>query len=213
MKLSKTRAAVLFASLLSIAAPVFARPSLVIVLVIDGSSPRFDYSGYCAESRPAEDGGCLLQSRALGLSHSHARKLHQHLLGRVAFETWNCGQFALYSQNLAEAFEHGRLLSLLKLGDLNGGRVIPLTTLGEELERNGIRYVALGSGSTGAALLLNHLAPSGKGSLINPGFENGKRVAFPDALNTEILRRVPPVKELNEDTGLVWTERVLREYV
>jgi hypothetical protein len=104
-------------------------------------------------------------------------------------------------------------LSLLKLGESNGGRVTPLTTLGEELERSGIRYVAMGSGSTGAALLLNHLAPSGKGSLINPGFENGKRVAFPDSLNSELLRRVPPVKEATEGAALIWTEQALREYV
>jgi len=213
MKLSKTRTAVLFVSLLSSAVPVFARPSLIIVLVIDGLRP---------DSITPDIAPNLARLKTEGVSYNHAHSVYPTVT-RVNSTSISTGAMpsshgivgnSLYIPKISpKVLNTADYLSLLKLGDLNRGRVIPLTTLGEELERNGIRYVALGSGSTGAALLLNHLAPSGKGSLINPGFEGGKRVAFPDALNTEILFRVPPVKELNENTGLVWTERVLREYV
>src|SRR5262249_27376155 len=57
-------------------------------------------------------------------------------------------------------------------------------------------------------------APSGGGSLINPGFENNARVAFPDALNAELLKRFGTVQGGEDgDQPMLWTERVLREYV
>ena len=49
--------------------------------------------------------------------------------------------------------------------------------------------------------------------MINPGFEDGKRVAFPDALDAELIRRFGLVKGSKDASSLIWTERVLREYV
>jgi hypothetical protein len=102
----------------------------------------------------------------------------------------------------------------MSLGQANGGRVVGPKSLQEYLQAASIRYVAVSSGSTGNALLLNPTAPYGNGWLINGGFENGARVAFPDSLNTGLLGQFGPVKGGEEgDQALLWIERVLREYV
>ena len=73
--------------------------------------------------------------------------------------------------------------------------------------------VAVSSGSTGNALLLNPTAPSGNGRLINGGFENGARVAFPDSLNAALLGRFGAVRGGEDgDQALLWIERVLLEH-
>lgn len=111
---------------------------------------------------------------------------------------------------------NGDYRNLLSLAKVNGGRVVGPKSLGEYFQAAGMRYVAISSGSTGNALLLNPTAPFGSGSLINPGFEGGARVAFPDALNTELLSRFGAVKGGDGEEGdqpMLWTERVLREYL
>jgi len=211
---SLTTLAVLTATLFTStgsAAP--ARPTLTIVLVIDGLRP---------DSITPAVAPNLTRLKNEGISYNHAHSVYPTVT-RVNATSISTGalpaQHGIHGNSLyipkvsPRLLNTGDYLSLLKIGQSNGGRVTPLTTLGEELERAGIRYVAMGSGSTGAALLLNHLAPFGKGSLINPGFENGKRVAFPDSLNAELLRRIPPVKEATEGAALIWTEQALREYV
>jgi len=206
--------AVLIASLfVSTACAAPASSSLTIILVIDGLRP---------DSIAPEVAPNLTRLKNEGISYNHAHSVYPTVT-RVNAASISTGalpsQHGIHSNSLyvpkvmPGLLNTADYLSLLKLGQSNGGRVTPLTTLGEELERSGIRYVAMGSGSTGASLLLNHLAPSGKGSLINPGFENGKRVAFPDSLNAELLRRLPPTKAATEGAALIWTEQALREYV
>ena len=206
-------AALLFSLFFSTAWTAPAPPSLVIVLVIDGLRP---------DSITQEAAPNLARLRAEGVSFTHAHSVFPTVTrvnstsiatGALPSQHGIVGNSLYVPKVLPGLLNTADYLSLLKLGASNGGRVTPLTTLGEELERNGIRYVALGSGSTGSTLLLNHLGPSGKGSLINPGFENGKRAAFPDSLNAEILRRFPLQKMTTEDAALLWTERVFREYV
>jgi hypothetical protein len=86
--------------------------------------------------------------------------------------------------------------------------------LHEYLQAASINYVAVSSGSTGNALLLNPTAPYGNGWLINGGFENGARVAFPDSLNAALLGKFGAVKGgEDDDQALLWIERALREYV
>jgi arylsulfatase A-like enzyme len=57
------------------------------------------------------------------------------------------------------------------------------------------------------------MGPSGTGVLINGGFEDGHRVAFPDKVDREIQQRFGAVKSDEGLPSLLWAERVLREYV
>jgi predicted AlkP superfamily pyrophosphatase or phosphodiesterase len=115
--------------------------------------------------------------------------------------------------NPSGPFTTSNYLNLLKLGQVNGGRLLPTQTLGEVVERAGLKFVALSSGSTGNALLLNPTAPDGTGVLINGGFDPNKKVAFPAAINSHIIKNFGAVKSDNGLPSLEWTERVMREYV
>jgi arylsulfatase A-like enzyme len=115
--------------------------------------------------------------------------------------------------NPSEPFTTSNYLNLLKLARVNGGRLLPAQTLGEVVEKAGLKFVALSSGSTGNALLLNPTAPDGTGVLINGGFEPDKKVAFPEAINGEIIKRFGAVKSDQGFPSLEWTDRVMRDYV
>lgn len=110
-------------------------------------------------------------------------------------------------------FDTANYQNLVKLTEVSGGRTLPVTTLAEVLEQAGIRFAALSSGSTGSAFLLNPTAMNGTGVLISPGLEEGKRVAFPDKLNQEILRGFGTEKADSGIPSLLWVEKVLRGYV
>jgi len=102
---------------------------------------------------------------------------------------------------------------LLKLREVSGGHMLFARSLADRLVERGMHFVAISSGSTGSALLLNHRAPEGIGVLINGNFDPGRRVAYPDDSNTAILSRFG-TSPSEEGSPLVdWTDRVLREYV
>jgi arylsulfatase A-like enzyme len=183
--------------------------SLVLVLVIDGLRP----DSITRETTPNLD-----KLRTSGVwytaGHSVFPTVTRANTASIATGTlpWRHGivSNSVYLPEISNrVLSNGDYRNLLSLGKLNGGRVVPPKSLGEYFTR----YVAISSGSTGNALLLNPTAPYGNGSLINPGFENGARVAFPDSLNAELLRRFGPVKGDDDDLAIMWTERVLREYV
>src|SRR4029453_7892626 len=99
-----------------------------------------------------------------------------------------------------------------------GGRVLLVPTLAERLQARGLRFAAVGSGSTGSTFLLDPRAPDGVGVLVNGYFEPGKTVAYPADVSATILARfgpAPPKGGLTEryDAVVTWTQRVLREYV
>src|SRR5260370_26084354 len=105
---------------------------------------------------------------------------------------------------------------LLRLDEVTGGGMVLVKTLGEILQERGKRLAAVSSGSTGSALLTNARAPQGAGVLINGYWEPGVRVAFPDAVNDEVRRRFgpAPVRAADaQDSSVVWTQTVLRDYV
>lgn len=110
-------------------------------------------------------------------------------------------------------FDTSNYLNLVKLAEISGGRALPVTTLAESLEGAGVRFVAMGSGSTGAAFLLNPQAPAGTGVLINSSLVEGSRVAYPDKVSQEIVRGFGSVKANSGMSSVLWTERVLRDYV
>lgn len=103
--------------------------------------------------------------------------------------------------------------SLVKLRDASGGRLVFTKTLAEMLQERGLNFVAVSSGSTGSAFLLNPKAPQGIGALVNGGLDPQKRVAFPDRLNDAILRKFPAAPTAEGAAAVDWTERVLREHV
>ena len=189
------------------------RPALVVVLIIDGLRP---------ESITAGDTPNLDRLRSRGVWYTRAHSIFPTVT-RANTATISTGALpsrhgivsnSVYLPSVSKTvLSNGDYRNLLSLGKLNGGRVVGPKSLGEYFQAAGIRYVALSSGSTGNALLLNPTAPYGNGSLINPGFENGTRVAFPDALSAALLGRFGPVKVDDENQAMLWTERVLREYV
>jgi predicted AlkP superfamily pyrophosphatase or phosphodiesterase len=110
-------------------------------------------------------------------------------------------------------FDTSNYQNLVKLAEVSGGRTLPVQTLAETLEAAGIRFVAMGSGSTGGTFLLNPMGPKGVGVLISPGFEEGKRSAYPDKVSQEIFAKFGAAKAEAGSELVKWAERVLREYV
>jgi arylsulfatase A-like enzyme len=110
-------------------------------------------------------------------------------------------------------FDTANYLNLVKLAEGSGGRTLPVRTMAESLESAGIRFVAISSGSTGGAFLMNPQAPSGTGVLINGSLVEGSRVAFPDQVNQEIMQKFGWKKSDVGIPSVLWTERVLRDYV
>ena len=177
-------------------------------------SDRFHHSGRDAESGPSEGCGRLVHAFAFGLPDGNPGERHQHLYRHAAVASWNRQQLRVSSGDLQGVLSNGDYRNLLSLGEANGGRVVEPKSLHEYLQAASINYVAVSSGSTGNALLLNPTAPYGNGRLINGGFENGARVAFPDSLNAALLDKFGAVKGGEDgDQALLWIERVLREYV
>ena len=189
------------------------RPALAIVLIVDGLRP----DSITPEVMPNLD---RLKKAGVWFTRSHSVF---PTVTRVNTATLSTGtlptQHGIVSNQLylpsvsSKLLNDGDYQSLLSLAKVNGGRVVAPRSLGEYFEAAGIRYVALSSGSTGNALLLNPTAPFGVGTLINSGFEENGRVAFPDALNNTLIEKFGKEKGDSGNPSLVWTERVLREYV
>lgn len=113
----------------------------------------------------------------------------------------------------AAPFDTADYRNLVKLAEVSGGRTLGPPTLAETLQRAGVSFAALSSGSTGSGFLLNPTAPAGIGTLISGGLEEGRRVAFPDRADREIRERFGSEKPEAGIVSLLWTERVLRDYV
>ncbi len=78
--------------------------------------------------------------------------------------------------------------------------------------------MAVSSGSTGSALLLNPRAVAGVGAVVNGSFDPGKAVAYPASVSEAILAKIGPAPPrpaggARYDASVTWAERVLREYV
>lgn len=110
-------------------------------------------------------------------------------------------------------FDTAEYTNLVKLASISGGRTLAATTLAEALQSAGVNYVAIGSGSTGGTFLLNPMAPTGVGTVINGSFEEEHRAAWPDKVDKEIQARFGIQKADIGSPSLLWSERVLRDYV
>jgi arylsulfatase A-like enzyme len=120
--------------------------------------------------------------------------------------------------NPTRAFGNDDHQNLLRLDAVTSGKMVLAKSLAEMLAERGKTFAAVSSGSTGSALLGNPRAPKGVGILINGYWEPPTRVAFPDAVNNQILRRFPPAprkggaRDSHVD-AVIWTQQVLRDYV
>jgi arylsulfatase A-like enzyme len=191
-----------------------AQPKLTVVFVIDGLRPDSITTDVMPNlSRLKSEGTFYLNSHsvfptvtrvnAAALSTGH----YPDQTGIVANSMY------VPAVNPAEPFSTANYRNLLKLAELNGGRLLPPQTLAEAVEKAGLRFVAASSGSTGNAILLNPTAASGTGVLINGGFERDKKVAYPEKINQEVLKKFGAVESDKGYSSLAWTEQVVREYV
>ena len=115
-------------------------------------------------------------------------------------------------------FSTGEANSLTRLDEVSGGRMIFVKTLGERLADEGLTLAAVGSGTSGATLLLNPRAPRGVGYMINAGDEKGiAPFAYPESIGEEIKARfgLPPSTEgqPNANAKVDYTQGILRDYV
>lgn len=118
----------------------------------------------------------------------------------------------LPSVSATRTVDTGRSSQLLRLRDAEG-RISLTKTLGERLQEQGKRLVAIGSGSSGSSLLLNPTAPDGTGVMINAGSSDGPR-AFPAAVGQEMERRFGPAPVTGTGANKVdYIIKVLNEYV
>ena len=85
-------------------------------------------------------------------------------------------------------------------------------TLGERLQAQGKSLVTIGSGTSGASLLLNPTAPDGTGVMINAGSEDGPR-AFPADVGQEMQRRFGPPPANPGTSKVAYVIRALNDYV
>lgn len=190
------------------------RPRLIFVCVVDGLRP----DAIDARSTPNID-----RLRREGVeflnSHSTLPTVTRVNAASIASSTYpdrnGITSNTLYDPkvNGGKPFPNSRSELLQQLAAVRGGRVIPGQTLSEILTTRGLKFVAVSSGSTGQALLLNSEVQGGHGVLINGGFDGGSRVAYPDDVSREILSRFGPVPGGEDLKALEWTERVLRDYV
>lgn len=187
---------------------------LILVVVMDGLRP---------DSINAQDTPTLLKLRQEGVTYLNSHSVFPTVT-RVNAAAISTGMYPqsnglvsnsmfVPSVNPSRAFNTSEHLELLKLRDTSGGRMLFARSMAERLHERGMKFVAVSSGSTGSALLLNPRAPEGIGVLINGSFEPGRRVAYPDDINTTILSRFGAAPTEENSVAVDWADRVLRDYV
>ncbi len=111
----------------------------------------------------------------------------------------------------------GNYKNLMKVDSVSNGKLLYVKTIGEILQQNNLQYVAISSGSTGSAYLLNHKVYEGVGTLINSQLNNGNDPAIPYIIGEEIIAQFgnPPTKngDLSYNPSVDWVENILYEYV
>jgi predicted AlkP superfamily pyrophosphatase or phosphodiesterase len=192
---------------------------MVLVFVVDGLRP---------DSITVEDTPTLHRLRAEGVDFaaSHAAFPTVTRVNAAVLAT-GCHPGAtgilgntMYVREIdpARAFSNDDWRNLVKVEQVTGGRAVPVPTLAERLQTRGLKFAAVGSGSTGSSWLLNPRAARGVGVLVNGYLEPGTLVAHPPEANARILARfgAAPVKGGKTDAydaAVDWTQTVLREDV
>jgi arylsulfatase A-like enzyme len=198
------------------AQPTAQRPR-VIVLVIDGLRPdmirpdimptlaRLKQEGaWCANSHSVFP--TVTRVNSASISTGSYPSIH----GIVSNSMW-------VDAVSPRPFDTANYKNLIKLAEVSGGRLLPVPTLAETLEKAGVHFAVVSSGSNGSALLMNPSVLNGVGLLISPKLENdpngAKRVAYPDSLNQELVRRFGAQTIEAGIPSVLWVEKILRDYV
>jgi len=195
------------------------RAVLHLVFVLDGLRP---------DSISAAETPTLHRLRAEGVSFENSHAVFPTVT-RVNATSLSTGtqparhgilgnQIYIQAVDPAKAFNNDNFLLLLKLDQATPGRIAMVPSIAELAAEVGQKYVAVSSGSTGSALLMAPRAPRGSGTLINGDFYDGARVAWPEVVSNEVLKRFgrQPKKggpTDHYDAAVDWSLRVLREYV
>ena len=118
--------------------------------------------------------------------------------------------------NPTAAFSTGDANQLYKLDDVTGGKIILVKSLGERLQAAGLKIATLGSGTSGASLLLNPRSKQGVGIMVNTGGA-GAPFSWPASVEGEIKSRFgnPPSTsgQPNANVLVSYAEKVVREYL
>jgi arylsulfatase A-like enzyme len=197
------------------------RPSLVLLIVVDGLRPdSINPSDTPNLERLRREGVDFVAGHAV---FPTATRVNAAAVATGTYPATNgFVSNSLYAPALdpvrpLQGSNHERLLALAEAG---GGRVLTTEGLGELLAPHGMRLAVVSSASPGSTLLLDSRPPAGVELLVNGAFEPGVRVAYPDDANREILARFGPAPGRGEggrgqrhDTLVDWTGRVLTEYV
>lgn len=201
------------------AEPPAGRPSLVLVVVVDGLRP---------DSIDPADTPNLHRLRRQGVdfaaSHAVFPTGTRVNAAAIATGTYPAANGFVSNSLYVPAMDPSRPLpgdkleQLLALAGAGGGRLLHRDGLGEVLAARWLRLAAVSSASPGSSLLLNPGALRGAGLLVNGRLEPGVRVAYPDDVNRAILDRFGPAptrREAADRRGdlVGWTQRVLVEYV
>ncbi len=115
--------------------------------------------------------------------------------------------------NPTASFSTGDAAQLLKLDQVTNGHIVLVDTLAQRLQAAGKTLTSLGSGTSGATLLLNPTAPHGTGQMVNTG-DASTPFTFPAALGDDITARfgAPPRDGGTPNNKLVtYAETVLRD--
>ena len=190
----------------------------IIVFVVDGLRP---------DAITAEDTPTLHRLRAEGVdfANSHAVFPTVTRVNAAALATGTQpgtngivgNQIYVPAVDAQRALDTGNVRNLIRVDEATAGQLVLAPTLAERLQAHGLRLVAVSSGSTGSAFLLNPRAPAGVGALVNGYLDPGRTVGYPSEVSAAVLAKfgpAPPKAGADRyDEPVAWTQRVLREYV
>lgn len=199
-------------------AAIQSQAKLIVLFVVDGLRPDL----VSAENTPnifrlAEEGVRFENSHAV---FPTVTRVNSAAIATGAYPIVNgIVSNSMYAPEVdaSRAFSTGDYENLITLDERTDGQLLCCKSWAQRLAENGLVPVALGSGSTGSTFLLNHRAPQGVGLLINGYFEPGRILAYPEAVNRDVLDMFGPAPSLegapNYNVKVDWMTQVLNDYV
>jgi arylsulfatase A-like enzyme len=107
----------------------------------------------------------------------------------------------------------GEARNLILRAASRGDHILAKRSLSEAMTAEGKHFIAITSGSSGAATLLAPEARHGIATLINAGLADGSRIAYPEDVDHAIRERLGVTPAHEGLTSVLWTQKVLREYI
>ena len=185
-----------------------------MVFIVDGLRPNSVNPTDTPNLWRMRDEGVWCE-QPLRRADGHARQRDGDRVGRAAARSGILGN-AMYvpAVNPTAAFSTGDANQLYKLDDVTGGKIILVKSLGERLQAAGLKIATLGSGTSGASLLLNPRSKQGVGIMVNTGGA-GAPFSWPASVEGEIKSRFgnPPSTsgQPNANVLVSYAEKVVRE--